>query len=433
MISFERWRDGFVMTVEGRRILRHSSSSPAIFLGTTKVKASSKKVQGIGDGQIWKNPGACEIINEGPDLTVLEFGSFCTIRISYVDRVLRLRFFPSSAINGGIRIKLGANPKEKLFGAGPSTLYDLKGKKLLTRPSDDKTKLRGNLSVMSSTGTWMNVDGGEILGWNFGASLTDLSCSVLPAEIALGFGNTPAMGIEMLTRHLAGKLGKTVRERLPQGMQSGFFLEEAFAEPLPAGAGRLKSVEDLVTMILSLSLAGKGNVYMPLDGFRMRDAADSRSDAAHALEIAAFGPLFTMSEPENVQDEVLGRRIKAALTIHEMLKPYRDFCSETWVEKGIPVLIHPAVYYPEEEGLWELRDQYMFGPDLLIAPTPEGGARTRRLWLPRDEWIHLWTSRHYRNGATVVDAPEGKPAVFYRKESRFVELFDAIRQKATRF
>jgi len=420
------------MTVEGQRILRHSSSSPAIFLGTAKVRASVKKVQGIGDEQVWENPGACEIINEGPDLTVLEFGSFCTIRISYVERVLRLRFFPFSAMNGGIRIKLGANPKEMLFGAGPSTPYNLKGKKLLTHTADVKAKLGGNLSIMSNKGTWMNVDGGGNLSWNFGASLTDLSCSVLPAEIALGFGNAISMGMEMLTRYLAGKLGKTAREKIPENIQSGLFLEEAFAEPLPADAMRLKSADDLVTMILSLSLAGKGNVYMSLDGFRMKEAGYSRSDAAHALEIAAFGPLFTMAGPENILDEALERRIKSAVMIYEMLKPYRDYCSENWVENGIPVLIHPAVYYPEEDGLWKLRDQYMFGPDLLIAPTPDGGTRTRRLCLPCDEWIHLWTSRHYRNGATVVYAPEGKPAVFYRSGSRFAELFDAIRQKATR-
>jgi hypothetical protein len=42
------------------------------------------------------------------------------------------------------------------------------------------------------------------------------------------------------------------------------------------------------------------------------------------------------------------------------------------------------------------QDQFMFGPDLLVAPVIEPDARERRLYLPRGEWVDLWRSLAYR-------------------------------------
>ncbi|HWR12606.1 MAG TPA: hypothetical protein VN445_12355 [Rectinemataceae bacterium] len=506
MISFERWKDGFVMTVEGLRVLRHASSSPAIFIWVATTKAVLIKAEGRKDGKgmSWRNPGACEIINEGPELTVLEFGSFCTIRISYTERVLHFRFFPSPASPEGIRIRFGANPKEKLFGAGPSTNYDLKGRSFQQTGSGSPVSPRGDPTIMSNLGAWIHVDTEESVGWHFRASVTEVSCSSLPREIALGFGKTQSMGMELLTRYKAGKLvsaqdlghttrsgegagpGKLQRGRIPEALQAGLVsdlrgggenpaiptqeaaaleglapcavvfdgengrnagslvlegetwektLEKAFAFPLSFGFGTTKSAENLVTAILSLSLTGMGNVFVPVEAPSGKKAeSDGRGmekEAAFTLEIAPFGPLFVVHGPTQPRDEALARRVAAAAKVYEMLKPYREFCSRKWVKDGIPTLIHPALFYRDEDSLWEYRDQYMFGPDMLIAPTSDAGAR--RLCLPRDEWIHLWTSRRYRGGETVVDAPRGKPAVFYRSGSEFAGLFDSIRQKATRF
>jgi len=88
--------------------------------------------------------------------------------------------------------------------------------------------------------------------------------------------------------------------------------------------------------------------------------------------------------------------------------------------------------YPDERLLWKCDDQYLFGEDILVAPVLASESRTRRVQLPEDGWVHLWTSRHYSGGIVVVDAPVGKPAVFYRSESPFAQLFDGIRKTATR-
>ena len=46
-------------------------------------------------------------------------------------------------------------------------------------------------------------------------------------------------------------------------------------------------------------------------------------------------------------------------------------------EKGTPV-IRPLFYdFPEEEKCWNVEDQYMFGPDILVAPVLYAGMKQR--------------------------------------------------------
>ncbi|MDY7028296.1 MAG: hypothetical protein SVR04_08375, partial [Spirochaetota bacterium] len=51
----------------------------------------------------------------------------------------------------------------------------------------------------------------------------------------------------------------------------------------------------------------------------------------------------------------------------------------------------------------------------------------RRLYLPDDAWIHLWSGREMKPGYCTVEAPVGSPPVFYRRDSEFADLFEKIR------
>ena len=489
MISFERWKDGFVMTVEGTRVLRHSSFFPSLYLGSPKEKSSASKKDGstARPALSWQSLGACNILNEGSDTIVLNFGALCTIRISYVDRMLRMRFFPTDVSRPGIKLRLGAHPGERLLGAGPSTLYDMKKQKVEMQVKGENSRSRKNPTIFSSLGSWIHIEGLGSFTWQFGASATDLICASMPSEIVFGFGKTPAIGMELLTRYKSEehKTEKALarRTRLPGWAQSGLILDmssefsdessklldvmrqgglqpcafiqspgrrfegefviieadrwadilaSASARPLPASSARLKSAAELGRAVLSLAFSGEGQVFLPIEGVEGTDLGAELGPTAYPFEVATFGPLFVVSASLALNDAMEARRFIAAAELYGMLAPYREHYCEEWVEKGLPVLGHPALHFQDDDSLWKFDDQYMFGHDMLIAPTPEGGSRTRRLYLPDDEWIHLWTSRHYRKGLTVVDAPEGKPAVFYRSQSVFAPLFDALRQKATR-
>ena len=68
----------------------------------------------------------------------------------------------------------------------------------------------------------------------------------------------------------------------------------------------------------------------------------------------------------------------------------------------------------------------MLGSELLVAPVIEPNQTKWKIYLPEDDWIHLWSNVEYQGGFIVVDAPLGKPPVFYRKNSKFSNLFESI-------
>jgi alpha-D-xyloside xylohydrolase len=52
-------------------------------------------------------------------------------------------------------------------------------------------------------------------------------------------------------------------------------------------------------------------------------------------------------------------------------------------------------------------DQYLFGPDLLVAPVMEAGLTQRPVYLPAGaQWTNAWNGEKFDGGQTiVVDTP----------------------------
>lgn len=95
------------------------------------------------------------------------------------------------------------------------------------------------------------------------------------------------------------------------------------------------------------------------------------------------------------------------LFIRERLRPYIRECMRAASETGAPVMRPLFFDFPEDPVCWETEDCYMFGPDLLVAPVMEEGARTRSLYLPAGtSWKDAYTGKTYEGGQTVqVEAP----------------------------
>ena len=90
-------------------------------------------------------------------------------------------------------------------------------------------------------------------------------------------------------------------------------------------------------------------------------------------------------------------------------------------EQGAPVVRHLFLHYPDDAVAAQIHDQFMLGPDLIVAPVLEPGARSRKLYLPPGPWVHLWSGKVYglyQKGSWVaVAAPLGQAPVFVRRES----------------
>ena len=74
------------------------------------------------------------------------------------------------------------------------------------------------------------------------------------------------------------------------------------------------------------------------------------------------------------------------LKIRENLKEYIKESAKQTAETGIPMMRALFLEFPNDEKALEIKDQYMFGPDYLVAPVTEYGARQRDVYLPKGRW-----------------------------------------------
>ena len=93
-----------------------------------------------------------------------------------------------------------------------------------------------------------------------------------------------------------------------------------------------------------------------------------------------------------------------AIKLRYRLIPYLYACFLTASETGAPVQ-RPMIFDHQYDGaVRDLDDQYLLGPDLLVAPVTAPGMTSRQVYLPAGDWYD-WHSGEYAGGAQFVIAP----------------------------
>ncbi|MEP7289774.1 MAG: TIM-barrel domain-containing protein [Chloroflexota bacterium] len=117
--------------------------------------------------------------------------------------------------------------------------------------------------------------------------------------------------------------------------------------------------------------------------------------------------------------------IRRLLLLREKLKPYLQTLNTAAHQHGIPPM-RPLYYdFPTDASAVTLADEFMLGPDLLVAPVTEQGAVSRSVYLPANaEWVEAWTGQEYAGGQQYqVDASLERIPVYWRKGSPFAFHF----------
>ena len=105
------------------------------------------------------------------------------------------------------------------------------------------------------------------------------------------------------------------------------------------------------------------------------------------------------------------------LALRESLRPYVRACMERTHETGEPVMRPMFFDFPEDAVCQTLEKQYMFGPDILVAPVLEAGVRKLRVYLPKGSWQDMDTHAVYHGEQWVeADAPLDRIPAFRRNE-----------------
>ena len=128
-------------------------------------------------------------------------------------------------------------------------------------------------------------------------------------------------------------------------------------------------------------------------------------------EVWSYGP---QAEP------ILEKYLKLRYTLMPYLYSLGWFTHQT----GAPFMRALFMDFPDDPHVANaqgvgIRDEYMFGPALLVAPVTQQGATTREVYLPLGaDWYNYWTNEKVHGGQTItVQAPIDTIPLFVRAGS----------------
>ena len=264
----------------------------------------------------------------------------------------------------------------------------------------------------------------------------------LPVDLRLADGSDPmeahnrwpVLWAEVNARALAGR-GKTGEALF--FMRAGFSGVQAHCPLLWAGDQcvdftRHDGIGTVITAALSAGLAGNAYSHSDCGGYTsLLGNLRSEELLQRWCELAAFAPVMRSHEgnrpDHNLQYDSTPELLACFARwsrVHAALAPYVRTLSDEAAVCGLPLQRPLFLHYPDAPALFAVHDQYLYGPDLMVAPVIEDGARARQVVLPGETpWRHVWTGADFAPGSHEIAAPIGQPPVFYRAGSPHAPLF----------
>ena len=134
------------------------------------------------------------------------------------------------------------------------------------------------------------------------------------------------------------------------------------------------------------------------------------------LQYGVFTPVFKTHCTKN---SIIERRIwqfpnhmmdmRAAMHLRYALVPYIYAAARETFDTGVS-MCRPMYYsHPEDEYAYSMKDQFMFGGDLMVAPIvspmdKSTGLATRKVWIPKGEkWYNMVSGKMYEGNGELVD------------------------------
>lgn len=97
-------------------------------------------------------------------------------------------------------------------------------------------------------------------------------------------------------------------------------------------------------------------------------------------------------------------------TLHDRLVPYIAAAAQQNINDGTPIVRPLPFAYPNDASAVAADDEYLFGPDLLVAPATSVlttlGIGTRQVYLPAGTWHDFWTGQTLAGPQTLTIVPD---------------------------
>lgn len=143
---------------------------------------------------------------------------------------------------------------------------------------------------------------------------------------------------------------------------------------------------------------------------------------ARWLEFSAYSPMMeVLIGPKRTIwddfDHELVEIVQKYTNAHHDLIPYTRSNMYAATKTGMPVMRSLIFAYPDDHKLYDMWDEYLFGPEILVAPVVKPGATERSVYLPAGRWMDYNDKKTVFTGPTSisVQAPPGTIPLFVRE------------------
>ncbi len=200
----------------------------------------------------------------------------------------------------------------------------------------------------------------------------------------------------------------------PGDLDPGF---EHQGDALPGGGVAVGGLPAVVVAAQTLAASGFPAFGSDTAGYRHDP---TRESTLRWMEHTALSVVMQVYEDGSrlpwSYDDAAGAEYQAMATLHQQLEPYNAVLMNAAQSAGTPPIRALPLAYPGDRAGWAHADEeYLLGPDLLVAPVLQAGATSANVHLPPGTWVHWWSDHVYAGPADVtVDAPLGSPPLFAR-------------------
>ena len=158
----------------------------------------------------------------------------------------------------------------------------------------------------------------------------------------------------------------------------------------------------------------QSGVFCPL--FRLHGDREPRTPTGYAQ---TGGPNEVWSFGDQAYEIISG-----VLHLRERLRPYIHEQMHRASVEGLPPMRPLFVDFPDDPQAWVVEDQFLFGPDILVAPVTAPGTTSREVYLPAGRrWVDVRTGESHDGGATLTgDAPIESIPVFVAEGAPVLEV-----------
>ena len=185
----------------------------------------------------------------------------------------------------------------------------------------------------------------------------------------------------------------------------------------------------VVTAGISAGLSGMPLWGADLGGYQAQPDTPNPLLLQRWTEFAAFTPMMEVMSTANLRPWTFDAKgdgtdsgKTAALDVyrryavlHMSMFPYRYAAAQEAAKTGMPLLRALVLEYQDDQRARAIKDEYLFGPDLLVAPVLDENT-SRVVYLPAGDWVNFWTGEAIAGPKVVIaQAPSDSIPVYARR------------------